>query len=90
MHALVSEPMLVLLGQAPVVVTERPIRTPVVNGTERPSKVPTVVTERPTRVLADPFGPPCFAHNALAASIVSSAVVWKRVVPKVVRADIRR
>jgi hypothetical protein len=51
-HASISEPILGLVRfQAPVVVTERPTRTPVVNGTERPTRVPIVATERPTRVL---------------------------------------
>ena len=42
------------------------------NGTERPTRVPIVATERPTRVYyPDPFGPPCFAHDALATSAAS-------------------
>ena len=58
MHALISEPILGLVRfQAPVVVTERPTRTPVVNGTERPTRVPIVATERPTRVLPRPVRP---------------------------------
>ena len=58
MHASISEPILGLVRfQAPVVVTERPTRTPVVNGTERPTRVPIVATERPTRVLPRPVRP---------------------------------
>jgi hypothetical protein len=40
--------------QAPVDVTQRPTRTPVVNGTDHPTRAPVVVTERPTRVLPTP------------------------------------
>jgi hypothetical protein len=40
--------------QAPVDVTQRPTRTPVVNGTDHPTRVPVVVTARPTRVLPTP------------------------------------
>lgn len=62
MHASISEPILGLVRfQAPVVVTERPTRTPVVNGTERPTRVPIVATERPTRVLPRPVRP-CMLH----------------------------
>jgi hypothetical protein len=51
-HALISEPIFGLVRfQAPVVVTERPTRTPVVNGTDRATRAPIVVTQRPTRVL---------------------------------------
>jgi hypothetical protein len=65
-HASISEPILGLVRfQAPVVVTERPTRTPVVNGTERPTRVPIVATERPTRVLPRPVLPSMLRRRRL-------------------------
>jgi hypothetical protein len=57
--------------QAPVDVTQRPTRMPVVNGTDHPTRVPVVVTARPTRVLPTPRSLlRAFAHQPSATSVL--------------------